>query len=811
MSTVYWLAGFEAGYATTEEAASSYGSAAWGISTVNGSTSYQTGRFGGRSLRLLTNAGSAGQRSFCYYFPNSSADAILGTACLLNSTTPNGTPAGYNMILGASNKDWGINWSLCWNPDLQRLAIIKNYDNSVITYYDVGLDLEADWHYFEAAYHNGSSDGTIKVWLDGVLVINYTGDSNTGRPTVNQYFVGNGAVAGGSNAGSHDHDDTYLIADTTPLGPIKVVSIPPTITASYAWDRSSGSTENHTYVDDFPRVDGSAYLTTNTAHALDQYKVAADISAYTSGVAIKAASFAVIINTGGGMWCRMTDTASATHDAVMWVASGAKCTAEYGNTVNPATSAAWTEANISNSSWGPRAGDSGHGPWYCYNACVNIAIPYIVKTITNTTLETDASPADYEATVTFTAIVKDGEGSTLTDATGTIQFKDGVTNIGSAQTLISGVATLEYDALLPGNHTITATYSGDDNYTSSVSDGLSQEINYVTTTTVVSSSLNPSSATQEVTFTATIKDESGTSTLTGATGTVQFKAGGANIGVPQSVIDGIATLDYSGLVGGTHTITAVYSGDAIYDNSTSPGISQVVNYTSSTTVVTSNTNPASYGASITFTATIKNSNGSSTLTGATGTVQFKADGTNIGTARTVTSGVATLAYSSLPVGTKNITAVYSGDSNYSTSTSPALPQVVNKIVTRVLISSNHNPSNIGQSVTFTATIKDSTGTTTLTTATGTVQFKSNEANIGTPKTVLSGEASYSIAALTDGEHNITAEYSGDSHYATDESDILVQEVSLEFIPTEETETYTEETESTEEFAVKVLSVICVAS
>jgi hypothetical protein len=90
------------------------------------------------------------------------------------------------------------------------------------------------------------------------------------------------------------------------------------------------------------------------------------------------------------------------------------------------------------------------------------------------------------------------------------------------------------------------------------------------TTTSVVSSLNPSAVGQSVTFTATV---------TGATptGTVQFRDGGVNLGAPVALVGGTATLSTSALAAATHSITAVYGGDADDATSTSPAISQVVN------------------------------------------------------------------------------------------------------------------------------------------------------------------------------------------------------------------------------------------
>ena len=91
------------------------------------------------------------------------------------------------------------------------------------------------------------------------------------------------------------------------------------------------------------------------------------------------------------------------------------------------------------------------------------------------------------------------------------------------------------------------------------------------TTTSVSESVPTSAAGQLVTFTATISGG------VNATGTVQFKDNGVNIGAPVAVTAGIAQLTINTLGVGTHNITAVYSGDANNAGSTtSAGVTEVV-------------------------------------------------------------------------------------------------------------------------------------------------------------------------------------------------------------------------------------------
>ncbi len=79
------------------------------------------------------------------------------------------------------------------------------------------------------------------------------------------------------------------------------------------------------------------------------------------------------------------------------------------------------------------------------------------------------------------------------------------------------------------------------------------------------------------------------------------------------------------------------------------------------------------GNAVTFTATVSPLGTTGTPTGI---VTFKDGATTIGTGVLNAADVATLAISTLASGAHSITAVYAGDTNYATSTSPAVTQTV---------------------------------------------------------------------------------------------------------------------------------------
>src|SRR6202022_3797922 len=115
-------------------------------------------------------------------------------------------------------------------------------------------------------------------------------------------------------------------------------------------------------------------------------------------------------------------------------------------------------------------------------------------------------------------------------ASGTVQFHVDGTNFGSLVTLLGGKAFSDTATTLSvGPHSVTATYSGDDNFNSSTSNTVTQTVEKAATTTAVTaSSANPSVFGQAVTFTASVSvmpPGAGT-----PTGTVQFFVGAVNLG-----------------------------------------------------------------------------------------------------------------------------------------------------------------------------------------------------------------------------------------------------------------------------------------
>src|SRR5262249_19074267 len=226
-----------------------------------------------------------------------------------------------------------------------------------------------------------------------------------------------------------------------------------------------------------------------------------------------------------------------------------------------------------------------------------------------------ANPAGSGQALTFTATVT---GSGAATPTGLVTFSDGATSMGQGTlSTAGGVSTASFttSSLTVGSHTLTSSYGGDGNFTSS-SGTLSQTVGKATTSTAVVASVNPSVSGQSVTFTVTV---SGTGTPTGL---VVFSDGATSLGQGTlSTVGGVSTASFSSstLTAGSHTLTASYAGDGNFAGSVGT-LMQAVSKANTNTVVVPVLNPALSGQTFTFVATVTVGGPGSGIP--TGTVQF---------------------------------------------------------------------------------------------------------------------------------------------------------------------------------------------
>ena len=276
-------------------------------------------------------------------------------------------------------------------------------------------------------------------------------------------------------------------------------------------------------------------------------------------------------------------------------------------------------------------------------------------------------------------------------------------------TLASGAASVPITSTLaPGPYTVNVTYGGDGNYAAATNPAV---------VNLVVSQIQPTinwAQPAAIPYGATLAGALNATAMNGTTvvpGTMTYTAT-ATVGGASPVTGGII------LPAGAYTLAATFTptDTSMYKSATAT-VPLVVNKATAGISLTTSANTVLVQNPVTFTATV-----SSVVSPPTGTVTFF-DGTStttpIGTA-TLTGSVATLTTSSLAIGTHTITAVYSGDTNFVTASSPALLQTVQDFNLSISTSS-------GSSTTATVVPGGTANYTLIISPTGSATFPANVA------------------------------------------------------------------------------------
>jgi sugar lactone lactonase YvrE len=399
-------------------------------------------------------------------------------------------------------------------------------------------------------------------------------------------------------------------------------------------------------------------------------------------------------------------------------------------------------------------------------ASVSPALIQVVKQQPTLTLAASPNPVNVTQTVTLTLTATAGTGT----PSGTVVFYDGATALSGNVSLNSGgVASFSTTALTPGPHSLSVQYAGDANNIAAQSNTVTETVNQLSTTTAIASSNSTVNAGVPVTFTATVTNTTGPVT----TGTVQFTDGATTLGSGTVDSGGHAALVLSTLAPGAHHIVATYSGDTDNSASASGPLLQTIQQIPTTTVLTSDLNPAGAGATIHLIATVAIASGASPYGAITGVVTFSQGSAILGTASVNSSGVATLAIATLTVGLDNIVATYPGNTDYAANTSNVLAQTITSTATITILTAGGTTSLSGKPVTLTASVSSPTAIPG-----GIVIFQDGSTNIGQGTLNASGVATLTTSALSVGSHTLTAVYQGNSSYTASTSAPLVETIAL---------------------------------
>ncbi len=355
------------------------------------------------------------------------------------------------------------------------------------------------------------------------------------------------------------------------------------------------------------------------------------------------------------------------------------------------------------------------------------ALPASVPYGTATVLSPTGLPANATGTVTYVA-----GGSTLCTIT-----------LGSATSCSTSTS------LVPGAYSVTETYSGDAAYASATA---------TTSFTVTKAATAITATAAPVGVVVGSSDTlSAGNVPVAATGSIVFTSGGSTL--CTATLPALTCATSPALAAGTYAVTATYAGDSNYTGSTATTTFSVVTKTTSFTV-------APTPATVTYgTATSLAESG--LPGGATGTVVFKSGATTLCTATLPTKKCNTPV--SLGAGTVTVTATYSGDTQYGSSTATT-SYLINQAPTTVTAAAT--PATVPYETA--TTLSDgglpaaATGAVTFTTGATTLCVATLPAtSCQSPTTVVVG--SYSVTATYGGDGNFTGSSATTSYSVTKEA------------------------------------------
>ena len=297
------------------------------------------------------------------------------------------------------------------------------------------------------------------------------------------------------------------------------------------------------------------------------------------------------------------------------------------------------------------------------SATVSALYQDVDPTTTTVNSSTSRDTSVYGQSVTFTAIVTGSITSGGVPA-GTVEFFDGTTDLGPGSTLSGSgtVATSTFStaSLTAGSHTITAIYTPGSYFVKS-SGSVNQTVNQATPTITWAS---PAGIVFGTPLSSTQLDATASWTMGGMT---------------LSVLGNFTYAPVAGTIlgaGNNESLSVSFAPADTTDYTTASATTTInVSRHATTTTLTASTPEGAPGQPVTFTATVAGGLPSPYLP--TGSVQFEINGVNAGSPVPLSaSDTAVFSTTEPAAGSFTVTAVYSGDPNFSGSPSSAYSETV---------------------------------------------------------------------------------------------------------------------------------------
>lgn len=332
-----------------------WGSFGIGAGSTSSTIAATGGRFGGRCATLV---GSSGGTDY-FYVPIGTHDLTAKKLHAAGWFYVKNTPASrYNPLLAFVNRtsNYGIGLGVYGN-NIEAFGwtnVPAGSPNWVSGSILATAALSADtWHHIEICCDVKDSGGTFKVWLDGTLVINVSGDTlyaaNATATGVNYLYFGFGYSASGFTS----YLDDVIVWDETggsfntagPLGEHRIWTLSPE--GDHACDFTPSTGSNRYAVVDDATLDAADYNSSIIPGSIDTFTFS-DLSVSPNTIhAINAKTIANKTGTGltqlrGIVRVNDTNYYSAANATLALTAGITSLKFEK----NPATNSAWTASAI---------------------------------------------------------------------------------------------------------------------------------------------------------------------------------------------------------------------------------------------------------------------------------------------------------------------------------------------------------------------------------------------------------------------------------------------------------------------------------
>ena len=371
----------------------------------------------------------------------------------------------------------------------------------------------------------------------------------------------------------------------------------------------------------------------------------------------------------------------------------------------------------------------------------------VPKINSTTSLTTPATPVEFGANWSIDTTIGFPSGSP--NPTGNVELKNNGVVFASPAVNAQGKASWSSPATPwePGTYQITASYTGDSKYNSSVS--TTQSVTIAKATTALTLQGTGVDFGQSLTITGKLSAGTGVSVLNSP---IQLKVDGTVVSHTTVSADGSYSFVVNNLSAGSHSFQTTFGETTHFKPASSALTSLTVSKASSTLSLTGT--GVDFGQSLILTGKMTSSTGVSVLNSP---IQLKVDGTVTANTTAAADGTYSFSVNHLGAGSHSFQALFNESANFKAVSSTLTTVAVAKAETGLTLAASGTQIHAGQSVSLSGKLTSNPSGSVLNFP---IQFKIDGVIISNNSTTSSADGSYAFTLnhLGVGSHTIQAVY-----------------------------------------------------